>query len=49
MREIGNDGLDGTEIDVFESAFIKDNDKVSCMGHALLWNGYGKSLSLIHI
>ncbi len=43
MREIGNDGLDGTEIDVFESAFIKDNDKVSCMGHALLWNGYGKS------
>lgn len=43
MREIGYDGIDGTEIDVFESAFRKDNGKVSRMGHALLWNGYGKS------
>ncbi|MCX4366925.1 MAG: family 16 glycosylhydrolase [Clostridia bacterium] len=43
MREIGYDGVDGTEIDVYESAFRKNNDKVSRMGHALLWNGYGKS------
>lgn len=43
MREIGFDGVDGTEIDVYESAFRKDNDKVSRMGHALLWNGYGNS------
>ncbi len=43
MREIGFDGVDGTEIDVYESAFRKDNDKVSRMGHALLWNGYGSS------
>lgn len=43
MREIGNDGLDGTEIDVYESAFRYNNDKVSRMGHAVLWNGYGKS------
>lgn len=43
MREIGFDGVDGTEIDVYESAFRKFNDKVSRMGHAVLWNGYGKS------
>lgn len=43
MREIGYDGKDGTEIDIYESAFRKDNDKMSRMGHALLWNGYGKS------
>ena len=43
MREIGYDGVDGTEIDVYESAFRKNYDKVSRMGHALLWNGYGKS------
>lgn len=41
MRKVGNEGEDGTEIDVFESAFI--NSKKSKMGHALLWNGYGKS------
>lgn len=40
MRKIGNDGEDGTEIDVYESAFI--NSKRSKMGHALLWDGYGK-------
>ncbi len=39
MRKIGNDGKDGTEIDVFESAFI--NSKTPKMGHALLWDGYG--------
>ena len=43
MREIGYDGVDGTEIDVYESAFRFNNDKVSRMGHALLWNGYDKS------
>ena len=43
MREIGFDGTDGTEIDIYESAFRKDNKKVSRMGHALLWNGYGSS------
>lgn len=41
MRKVGNAGRDGTEIDVFESAFI--NSKTSKMGHALLWDGYGKS------
>lgn len=40
QRKIGNDGMDGTEIDVFESAFLKYNDKVSRMGHALIWDGY---------
>lgn len=40
MRKIGNNGMDGTEIDVFESAFL--NSKKSEMGHALLWDGYSK-------
>lgn len=40
MRKVGNDGEDGTEIDVYESAFI--NSKKSEMGHALLWDGYSK-------
>ncbi len=40
QRKIGNDGMDGTEIDVFESAFLSANDKISRMGHALLWDGY---------
>lgn len=39
QRKIYNEGLDGTEIDVYESAFIKNPTR---MGHALLWNGYGK-------
>lgn len=39
MRKPGAEGVDGTEIDVFESAFIKNKTK---MGHALLWNGYGE-------
>lgn len=39
QRKVGNVGEDGTEIDVFESAFI--NSKTSEMGHALLWDGYG--------
>lgn len=40
QRKSSNAGVDGTEIDVFESAFL-NNDK-SRMGHALIWNGYGK-------
>lgn len=40
QRKVGNEGQDGTEIDVYESAFI--NSKESEMGHALLWDGYGK-------
>lgn len=40
MRQVGNAGTDGTEIDVYESAFIKS--KISKMGHALLWDGYAK-------
>ena len=41
MRKVGNEGKDGTEIDVYESAFI--NCETSKMGHALLWDGYGKN------
>lgn len=40
MRQVGNKGKDGTEIDVYESAFL--NNETSRMGHALLWDGYGK-------
>ena len=40
MRKVGNEGEDGTEIDIYESAFRKS--KSSKMGHALLWDGYGK-------
>lgn len=41
QRKIGNGGQDGTEIDIFESAFYKsDRNKA---GHALLWDGYGKN------
>lgn len=40
MRKVGNAGEDGTEIDVYESAFRRS--KKSKMGHALLWDGYGK-------
>jgi len=41
MRKVGNEGEDGTEIDIYESAFL--NSKESKMGHALLWDGYGKN------
>lgn len=40
MRQVGNKGKDGTEIDIYESAFL--NNETSRMGHALLWDGYGK-------
>lgn len=40
MRKPSAEGVDGTEIDVFESAFRRS--KTSRMGHALLWNGYGE-------
>lgn len=39
MRKVGNAGEDGTEIDVYESAFLNSKSR---MGHALLWDGYGK-------
>lgn len=41
QRKVGNQGEDGTEIDVFESAFRRS--RKSKMGHALLWDGYGKN------
>lgn len=40
QRKVASAGVDGSEIDVFESAFI--NNKKSRMGHAVIWNGYGK-------
>ena len=40
VGQVGNNGMDGTEIDVFESSFV--NCKKSKMGHALHWDGYGK-------
>lgn len=40
MRKPAAEGVDGTEIDVFESAFRKSGG--TKMGHALLWNGYGE-------
>ncbi len=40
MRKVAAEGVDGTEIDVFESAFYKKGG--TQMGHALLWNGYGE-------
>ncbi len=40
QRKVGNEGEDGTEIDIYESTFRKSKD--SKMGHALLWDGYGK-------
>ncbi|MDR1939514.1 MAG: glycoside hydrolase family 16 protein [Clostridiales bacterium] len=44
QRKIGNDGRDGTEIDVYESGFIRHP---KWMGHALLWDGYGTSNSRV--
>lgn len=38
QRLISAEGVDGTEIDIYESAFIKNP---TVMGNALLWNGYG--------
>lgn len=38
--KIGNEGMDGTEIDVFESAF--KNVEGNKMGHALLYDGYAE-------
>ena len=40
MRKVASEGVDGTEIDVYESAFRRNRQ--SRMGHALLWNGYGE-------
>ena len=40
QRKIGNEGMDGIEIDIFESSFRRS--RKSKMGHALLWDGYGE-------
>lgn len=40
MGQIGNDGRDGSEIDIYESSFYKKRTKV---GHCIHWDGYGKS------
>ncbi|HIT52702.1 MAG TPA: glycoside hydrolase family 16 protein [Candidatus Fimivicinus intestinavium] len=38
--QIGNYGMDGTEVDVFESVFINE-DQPNKIAHAFLWDGYG--------
>ena len=38
--QIGNHGIDGTEIDVFESVFTNE-DHPNKIAHAFLWDGYG--------
>ncbi|MDR2047236.1 MAG: glycoside hydrolase family 16 protein [Clostridiales bacterium] len=43
QRKMGNLGKDGTEIDIYESAFVS---KPSVTGHALLWNGYTSPRSI---
>lgn len=40
QRKVSAEGVDGTEIDIYESAFRKSLS--SKMGHALIWNGYGE-------
>ncbi|MDR2635067.1 MAG: glycoside hydrolase family 16 protein [Clostridiales bacterium] len=46
QRKLGNYGEDGTEIDVYESAFLNSENKgLSVMGHALLWDGYSSASS----
>lgn len=40
QRKTASEGVDGTEIDIYESAFRKSWG--SKMGHALIWNGYGE-------
>lgn len=37
VHQVGNEGRDGTEIDIFESPFTKE----SKIQHALHWDGYG--------
>lgn len=39
MRNVGNKGEDGTEIDIYESSFF-DNELFSSVGHALHYDGY---------
>ena len=44
QRKVGNGGEDGTEIDIYESAFLKQynrSENIGLTGHALLWDGYG--------
>lgn len=42
QRMVDGSGEDGTEIDVYESAFLTGNDDSHRMGHALLWDGYAE-------
>ncbi|MEG1963834.1 MAG: family 16 glycosylhydrolase [Clostridia bacterium] len=39
MGKIGNQGMDGSEIDIYESSFINNRTKV---GHCIHFDGYGK-------
>ena len=39
VSQVGNDGRDGTEIDIFESPFARKGDLIQ---HALHWDGYGR-------
>ncbi|MEG2413243.1 MAG: family 16 glycosylhydrolase [Clostridia bacterium] len=40
MGKIGNQGMDGSEIDIYESSFVNDRTKV---GHCIHYDGYGKN------
>lgn len=40
MRKVAAEGVDGTEIDIYESAF-RGSLPTQKAAHALLWNGYG--------
>lgn len=39
ISQLGNDGKDGSEIDIYESSFFNTNQ--SNMGHAIHYDGYG--------
>lgn len=40
MGQIGNEGMDGSEIDIYESSFVKNRNKV---GHCIHYDGYAGS------
>ena len=42
MGKIGNDGQDGSEIDVFESVFWNDENQHTNLGNCIHWDGYDK-------
>lgn len=39
VHQVGNEGKDGTEIDIFETPFARRGDYIQ---HALHWDGYGE-------